>query len=48
MKLYEISYTDGNKRLLESENIVMLMKCLINENKSKNIYKIKEKTLDKQ
>ena len=43
MKTFEVSYNDGNKRLLETENIIMLMKCLSNEKRSINITEIKER-----
>lgn len=43
MKTFEVFYSDGNRRLLETENIVMLMKMLVNEKHSENIIEIKER-----
>jgi len=45
MKTYEVFYSDGNRCLFETENIVMLMKALIEEEEeySKNIIKIEER-----
>lgn len=46
MKTFEVFYSDGNRRLLETENIVMLMKVLVNEKRSENIVEIKERKVD--
>ena len=43
MKTFEVFYSDRNRRLLETENIVMLMKVLVNEKHSENIIEIKER-----
>ena len=43
MKTFEVFYTDGNRRLFETENIAILIKMLVNEKRSENIIKIIER-----